>query len=487
MTAIRRKVPTKKHTSSSSSSSLGPVICVSVWACILILSVVVVLLFSSSSSTLSSSSSAVIDSASEQEPTTTLLGGGSTGRRLPGSNAALRLRGTIKDVVAKKREQLNQALSTLTLGNIPARLRNLRDQHSIIGERLNEIRSGTTTVHEILHGHPTGTHTDHLPQHPMELDEIITYLDTYIHQLHEVLVEAKHATFEGIWQAYHDLTVKTLYPWDRQYLHRMPKRRIDGSVFLSLATYRDENCFNTISNAYSKAKYPDNLFVGLVQQNCHHNCKTGVLANVTIVDAPPDDDCYQLFCNSPLGKPICANQQVRVLNIDEPESLGPYAARFFASKLWYGESWFMQTDAHMTFATHWDDTSIQMLNNAPSKKPILSHYPPSETYDLDGKRDRPTSRLCGPVFATSDLESQIIRLEGAGLYDQEKLDYPSFAPFTAAGYFVAHSDFLREVPFDPFLPWIFMGEEIIMSSRLWTAGYDIFAPNEAVVGHIYST
>ena len=46
-------------------------------------------------------------------------------------------------------------------------------------------------------------------------------------------------------------------------------------------------------------------------------------------------------------------------------------------------------------------------------------------------------------------------------------------------------DFLREVPFDPFLPWIFMGEEIIMSTRLWTAGYDIFSPSRSVVGHIY--
>ena len=50
---------------------------------------------------------------------------------------------------------------------------------------------------------------------------------------------------------------------------------------------------------------------------------------------------------------------------------------------------------------------------------------------------------------------------------------------------VAHSDFLRDIPFDPFLPWIFMGEEIIMSSRLWTAGYDIFSPSQAVLGHMY--
>lgn len=44
---------------------------------------------------------------------------------------------------------------------------------------------------------------------------------------------------------------------------------------------------------------------------------------------------------------------------------------------------------------------------------------------------------------------------------------------------------VMSVPFDPFLPWIFMGEEIIMSTRLWTSGYDIFSPSQAVVGHIY--
>lgn len=76
-------------------------------------------------------------------------------------------------------------------------------------------------------------------------------------------------------------------------------------------------------------------------------------------------------------------------------------------------------------------------------------------------------------------------LEGGGLWDDSPLEYPAFAPFTAAGYFVAHAGFLHEVPFDPFLPWIFMGEEIIMSTRLWTSGYDIFSPSRSVVGHMY--
>ena len=351
----------------------------------------------------------------------------------------------IKEAVQMKRHQLSEALHSLTEGNLPARLRVLRERHEIVGERISDVRVGISTVQEILHGHDLSHHDTIKP--PMSLDEIMEFLDSWIHQLHEVLGEAKHATFEGIWQAYHDFAVKTLYPWDRDYLTRMPPRREDGSVFLSVATYRDENCFNTVYNAYAKAKNPEKLFIGLTQQNCHSNCRSGVLANLTMVEVPPDDDCYAKFCETGLGAKICANKQIRVLNIDEPESLGPYAARYFTSKLWYGEQWFMQTDAHMTFATHWDATSIAMLHKAPSPKPVLSHYPPGHTADLDARKMMPASRLCGPVFATSDLESQIIRLEGASVYDDKKLEYPGFAPFTAAGYCTCWIWILRHIPF----------------------------------------
>lgn len=195
-------------------------------------------------------------------------------------------------------------------------------------------------------------------------------------------------------------------------------------------------------------------------------------------------DCYKSFCDGE-GKERCDNGQVRVLNIDESESLGPYAARFFGSKLWFGEQWYMQIDAHMTFAQDWDAISVEMLKRSPSKKPVITHYPPADTENLEELVGEPTPRMCTGFFAVSDVESQIIRIDGSELFDSKYNKIPRFAPFTAAGYFVAHSDFLREVPFDPFLPWIFMGEEIIMSTRLWTAGYDIFSPSQAVVGHMY--
>mmetsp|Transcript_6802 Transcript_6802/g.7719 ORF Transcript_6802/g.7719 Transcript_6802/m.7719 type:complete len:553 (+) Transcript_6802:105-1763(+) len=404
----------------------------------------------------------------------------------PQTNVTNGLKSSLRHSVVKQRQKIKSALQSLTTNQMPMRLQKLRESNNIVGEHLMEIRAGTETVEEVLHGQSLSVVRNELAKPPMEIIEVIEYLTGWIRTLHETLATKKKESHVGIWNAYHDLTVKTLYLWDREYLERMPERRDDGSIFLSIATYRDENCYNTVRNAFGKSKNPEKLFVGMVQQNCHEDCKGGILdASGRTEDVEPDQDCYKAFCDSAEGKSLCEKGHVRLLDVDEPESLGPYAARYFASKMWNGENWFMQIDAHMTFIQDWDALSIAMLKKAPSEKPVLSHYPPSEKMDLEKEASNPASRLCGPAFAGSDLESQIIRLEGASRYDKVKLSTPRFAPFTAAGYFVAHADFLREVPFDPFLPWIFMGEEIIMSSRLWTAGYDIFSPTQNVLGHIY--
>mmetsp|Transcript_112 Transcript_112/g.177 ORF Transcript_112/g.177 Transcript_112/m.177 type:complete len:165 (+) Transcript_112:3-497(+) len=62
---------------------------------------------------------------------------------------------------------------------------------------------------------------------------------------------------------------------------------------------------------------------------------------------------------------------------------------------------------------------------------------------------------------------------------------PRFAPFIAAGMFFTHGSFLGDIPFDPLMPWIFMGEEILLSLRFWTNGWDIFSPKKNVLTHYY--
>jgi len=134
------------------------------------------------------------------------------------------------------------------------------------------------TIEEAFHGKKENGPTQKgSNKNPMTIPEIIEFLSNFIHELHLVCVSHKRATYQDIWQAYHDLAIKTLYPWDREYLQRMPERRFDNSIYMSVASYRDENCLSTITNAYKKSKNPDKLFIGLVQQNCEENCRSGVL------------------------------------------------------------------------------------------------------------------------------------------------------------------------------------------------------------------
>jgi hypothetical protein len=176
------------------------------------------------------------------------------------------------------------------------------------------------------------------------ISNVTSFLNDFLNELQVRIRQYKPntSTYLDIWQMYHDLVLEKVFPWDQHYLQNLPDRRKDDSIFLSVASYRDENCLSTLQDAYSKAKYPEKLYTGLVQQNCNQNCTSGVLEGGVTEPAGPDADCHQLFCESLEGRPHCETGRVRVLNIEESASLGPYTARFFASKLWQGEQWFMQ-------------------------------------------------------------------------------------------------------------------------------------------------
>jgi len=52
-------------------------------------------------------------------------------------------------------------------------------------------------------------------------------------------------------------------------------------------------------------------------------------------------------------------------------------------------------------------------------------------------------------------------------------------------FFFGPGSLVRDVPYDPNLPFLFHGEEILHSARIWTAGYDIYNPWENVIYHHY--
>jgi hypothetical protein len=127
------------------------------------------------------------------------------------------------------------------------------------------------------------------------VEEVVANISSYLQALHErfVAIAGPKVTAEQIWEAYIDVTEKKLAQYDRANKQRIPLPRSDDSIFVSVASYRDEYCPQTLIDMYEKAANPEKLYIGLVQQNCEANCKTGVLENGKVEDAPPDIDCYK--------------------------------------------------------------------------------------------------------------------------------------------------------------------------------------------------
>jgi len=347
---------------------------------------------------------------------------------------------------------------------------------------------------------------------------LVLILQTFLIQLHlanqELMKEhnGKNLPAEVAMQTFYKVANKYIRPFEQRYKGELifPIRKDENSIFLSLAAYREHLLADTLQYAFKNAKNPDKLYVGAVVQNCFGKvdsedyssfdatgkpCRTGLQVTgkdkagrdmTKMSDAPPDINGIDVFCNNPDFKKYCDNGQIRVLYVHSSGSLGPAMARYHASKLWGGETYFMQCDSHLQFAEHWDAKyidEIQATSNYP--KSILSSYPPGfqEGHGDGTVEESPGARLCRCETIESS-PNPIVRLNVGRNYNGDE-ERPTQIPFIAAGFFFARAEFLRDVPFDPYLPWCFMGEEIALSVRAWTSGWDIYAPRKNWIVHQY--
>lgn len=362
----------------------------------------------------------------------------------------------------------------------------------------NEIDNKDVLIEELVH------------QNKPTIAGILAFLNEYqkkLHAMHKKNSELQSAKNTGqqidemfLIQSYFNLTMQEIDPLENAYRGRtIFPIRDDDSIYISLAAFREHLLGKSLMSAFDKAKHPDKLFFGIVVQNCYGLdgvvCRTGVEVIgknkqgnpiTSISPKPPDANGVEEFCTTPAYTKYCESGQIRVMYVHDTDALGPQTARFYASKLWGGETYFMQMDAHLEFAPEWDQYYIdeaRACKNYP--KAVLSAYPPGfKNYDGEYKGGTPGARLCVCGFSTSPVENHILRISMGGNTPHDAT-CPTQIPFIAAGFFFAHAEFLQDVPFDPYAPWCFMGEEIALSVRAWTMGWDIYAPRKNMIAHQY--
>jgi hypothetical protein len=223
-------------------------------------------------------------------------------------------------------------------------------------------------------------------------------------------------------------------------------------IFVQIASYRDPELLPTIRDCINKAKYPENLTFGV----CWQRDETESLEEFT------------------------HDIRFRVLEYHWSISKGLCWARSEIQKLWDGEEYTMQLDSHHRFLQNWDEELISMMNMVNSEKPIITAYAgmyrPSDNQLLNVEPYR--------MVATNFTEGGTIMFRPHAIPNWETLEKPIPARFVSGHFFFTIGRHCEEYKYDPNI--YFAGDEISLSIRSYTLGYDLFHPHKTVVWHEYT-
>ncbi len=256
------------------------------------------------------------------------------------------------------------------------------------------------------------------------------------------------------------------------------------TIFVSIASYRDYRCPHTLRQLFLQATYPERIRVAIVDQ-----LKPGEDTNC----AQPNKPCSNESPNNNDDDILCKySHLIDIYEMDASMAVGPVLARNIGGRMYRGEYFAMQSDAHMEFVKGWDVDIIQQWKSAKNEMAVLTtyvsdvedHY--NETTGQRIVKSRP--KMCVTDFDPDYYDTRLTNLMH-GQQPEGRPDVigePTLQPFWAAGFSFSRGHFFIQVPYDQYLPMIFQGEEINIGLRGFSYGYDYYAPERSVIFHYYS-
>ena len=212
------------------------------------------------------------------------------------------------------------------------------------------------------------------------------------------------------------------------------------SLWVGIASYRDPYCGQTLFNLFSKAAFPTRIHVQIIEQ-----------------DLDGDPDCMKDYCQLAAGSghALCPFQDnIKIYRANAAVAKGPVWARAIQSNLVDDSEFCMQVDAHMDFTANWDLSLFQFWGQTKNEYAVLTTYV-AGLEQLD--------RNINGAWEVPHLCTIQITHEGHIRNEQAKaarwLREPVMTSLWAAGLSFSKCHAEHNVRNDPFLPYVFDGEE----------------------------
>jgi hypothetical protein len=228
------------------------------------------------------------------------------------------------------------------------------------------------------------------------------------------------------------------------------------TILLHLPSYRDPELIPTIKDALDKAKYPKRIHFGICRQ---FHSEDGF------------DDLTEFK----------SDKRFKIFECDYKEAKGlPWARAIINERLLTNEDYICQLDSHHRFAKDWDETLIQMHNDLEKKgyKPIIAGYSPlyNPFNDPEGRSLDPWQSQFACFYPHGTIFIRPGLLHGYG-----EMTEPPMSRFLCGHFDFARSEWAHTIKHDPDI--YFSGEEINLTVRSYTHGYDMFHPHKIVIWH----
>ena len=238
----------------------------------------------------------------------------------------------------------------------------------------------------------------------------------------------------------------------------------NDSIYVMIAAYRDPELVPTIRDCLAKAARPARLTFGICWQHTQHSEE-----GASGAEDPWDADFVAEFKDKP---------EFRVMDVAWNESRGACWARHHVQKMWRGEKYCLQLDSHHRFVEGWDEVLIDMMALVGSKRPIITAYACPYT---PGETLKPET---GPYRMDCHFSGDIILFTPSVMTDYKALEAPFPARFTSGHFLFTYGFHCIDCLYDPDL--YFTGEEISLTVRSFTHGYDLYHPHRVVIYHEYT-
>jgi hypothetical protein len=226
-----------------------------------------------------------------------------------------------------------------------------------------------------------------------------------------------------------------------------------SSIFVQIASYRDLELLPTVRDCLNKSSKKHKITFGIVWQK-------------------DETETLGEFENHP---------DVRIISVPWNESKGLGWARSLTQSLYQDEDYTLQLDSHHRFSPNWDTTLIEMYKQVKvySPKPLLTAYAAGYDPANDSKLDNNPCKVLPHDFK----ESGTIWFNPVSIPNAHLLKEPIKARLVSGHYFFTSGRHCKEYIYDPDL--YFAGDEIALSVRSFTLGYDLYHPHKCVVWHHY--